>query len=1600
MQDRVVIVDGAAGRGSGYLVGPRLVLSSRHVVGSARQVPVYRPGDGRTVPGRVVWCGSGRADAVLLRVEAPDWEPPGSPHVRWGEFVTTAAGQPCDLAGAPNVAQYEGKRGDPWGERKGYTEQSQERGTIEPGDGWVGDRYIVKIAGEPPEWPREGLPYGGLSGAAVLSGGHLVGVVAAEVPFYRHSRIEAVPAFLLLRDTSFREALARHGAGASTLYPADFAALADLHAQAPDRPGDSPAALLRPERESVPFRGREDLLADLLDWCATDGVAALLVHGPGGQGKTRLVRELAARLDAGPGANGPRWTTLWLAAGAEALDTLHLAVRPVLVVLDYAEERVEQLARLAESLPDRELPFKIVLIARTDGAWWDRARERRHPLGELLGNAAAVALPAADEERTAAYRHAVEAFADRLAHLDGHRRTDWQQHAAALSAEDPDRQQRLDHPAFGNMLTLHMTALADLLDRADGAAEPAPAPRAGGSAAQSPSGHSGGAAPAAPASRSGLIRPAAKSPDDVESRLLAHEAGHWNRVLAAHVTGYAVQGREAELFKDALAAATLLDARDEREADALLRRVRGLADDEFRAEAVRWLTAAYPPAAPGTDARSGPNSAPWGAVQPDRIAERFAGTRVLERPHLLPALTEHLPAEAARRLLTVLARAAHHRPLHARLAPVLTELCTGRPAELAAAAIAVATRVEQPAPLLAALTTLLDAPGTELAQLEDWVEALPETSHQLAAWAVLLTERVVALRRALPDPGPEQTLALAVALRKLGARRSDTADSTGSLAAVDEAIALLTPPAPDGSPPAHDLARRNALAGCHNNRSIQLDAQGRLAEALAAAEEAVDLFLALERDGAVQNEQHLLAALGTRAVATGELGDRSRALSLWREVVDRRRARAREDGDTAPEEHTVAFARALSNLAVNAHRAGLATEALAHAEEAVALLRRLAARSPDAHRSLLAHALGTLSNCLGACGRSADALRADEEAVALRRRLAAGHPAAYREVLARSLNSLAIGLDRIGRVTEGLAAAEESVRQYEQLAEEQPEYNREPLAMALNTWSNALDTVGRRQEAADAAERAAERYAELHAAYPDAHATDYAMALNTLGLRLNGLGRAEDSLASLQHAAAIYRDHLDRNNGACRPYFALTLNNLADLHSRAGRHDEALAACEEGVPVARELADANPDGHRRLLARLLTTRAIALHRAGRTAEVPPIAEEAVRAATPSAAEPESADMLDTLSSLLSLALRPQAAEAALRVVLAARRELVRIDPDRHYDDLLDTFDSLKLRLMADGETEQALAVAIEAADARRRQWQRQPTPDRQAALAGALAGLAQTLIGRDRFAEAAALAEESVELWQSLTLAERAAHRASAGMALAVRSVAHWATGRVEEVLTGLDLAAEEFGRLPHDEPARQAGIAFALVLRSTVVRDLSGPAAALPVLDRAVSAADALTGPGAEAYATIVADAATCRAVARALCEPPHPGALADAERGAALYRAMADPPPLAHADAVAVLSLCQARHHLTEQARRTGDEALTLARGPGPATSLANRAQYAGILVVCAWSALLTDRHPAARALNEEGIAILEEVSRSSPPLARYALSKALELRAELAR
>ncbi|MFK0258430.1 tetratricopeptide repeat protein [Streptomyces sp. NPDC090445] len=1133
-RDRLVAVGGPGGPGSGYVVGPRLVLTSAHVAGRrGTLVQVFRPGGDAVFGGAVVWCGTpgGRDDAALVEVDDAGWRPPAGAGVHWGRLVTEQPGQPCATWGVPDVVQRPGAA----------VEAAQLAGTVNPGSGFVANRHMMDLGPYPPVWPTDGSsPWGGLSGAAMFCGRLLTGVVAADAGRSGHAALSVVPAYVLHHDAEFRAVLAEHCAGAMVLEAVEFQDVAEAGPVAPAGGLGSAAALLQAGRQVVAFHGREELLGRLARWCRQEGFGSWLLHGPAGQGKTRLAHQLAATL----APDG--WAVLWPRAGATPaeLRAVGRAAKPLLVVLDYAETRAAQFAAILEAAAEHggATPFKVFLLARTAGDWWASAQAVSRTAEELLDGTPVAALPALESDAAArpeAYRRAAEAFAAALPEVRGRQGPDWPALAAALPSLEVNR------ASMDNALTLHMTALADLLDAAD----PGPA--------------EDGAGPAA----------------GVEDRLLLHERRYWEQSATACGLSPALSTATLDA---ALAAALLVGAAGRDQAAEVLRKVGGLADQprDRRDAVLAWIAALYPSA----------DSGPWGSLQPDRLTERLIGRRLEAHPGLAHDLVPGITEEQAGRLLTLYSRAAAHTVFAGQLDDQLTALCVRHRTVLAPTAMAAATQVERPGPLVAGLQKIAADPRTPLDTLRQLDDRVPR-SQRLAVWACDLAWHLVARHRGLPH-----TSDLVWSLHSLSSRLAALDRREEALAPAGEAVTVARS-LPDAVPLIASLnvyadrlrdlgSREEALAtiteavalsrGLGGGRTPDLvESLNKLAAllgdlrrqeaALAASEEAVRL----RRDagaGSDSEARQLARSLNIHSERLWDLGRKEEAMEALIEA-----ARLHDGMAGAGSAYSPAHVATLSEMAVKGAEMGWLKGALSVAERVVHLSRAMARTRPDAHLPQLAQSLGRLAWALEDSGRKEEALAAAEEALAIHRGLVAIHPDAHLMALNASLSTVAALHAALDRPEQALAATEECVRILRGLTRAYPEAHLPHLPVQLHTLGTRLAAVGRTEQALAALEEALGIRRTLASRDPDAHLQGLASGLIAVTVRREQSGRPGEALAALAEAVAVYRT-LAATRPAHVPDLAKALYTLSRRLEGLHRWDEALTAAREAFRLLPELA--------------------------------------------------------------------------------------------------------------------------------------------------------------------------------------------------------------------------------------------------------------------------------------------------------------------------------------------------------------------------------------------------------------------------------------------
>jgi AAA+ superfamily predicted ATPase/tetratricopeptide (TPR) repeat protein len=525
---------------------------------------------------------------------------------------------------------------------------------------------------------------------------------------------------------------------------------------------------------------------------------------------------------------------------------------------------------------------------------------------------------------------------------------------------------------------------------------------------------------------------------DVWDVLLRHEEAYWNRTA----TPWGVSQLRSEL----VAATVLCDPADRSEAREVVARVLRSGDplEPGTRLAVEWLRDLYPSWVT--------TSGFWDGMRPDRLAEHFVTRVVADEPGLPARLLAGAPAHQTASALTVLTRAAAHRPEAARM---LVDLLARRP-ELAVPAIEVATRSEDPAALIAALTSMLsgdDAPVDLLWQLSD---AVPTITPTLAEVALLVTTRLVEFHLPLVDD-PEHVHDVLAAFER-HAHRLTEVGRTQEAFEVNQAVFDLATNSLDHS--ADSLA---SLLIASSNLANGYAAVGRHQEAVKLAQSTAAVVASEDRLELASWQVMTFTALVTLLLETGQTGA---AVDMSAQAA----AAARRLVDAGDENGSSLLNMTLSAAAGAFANAGRPYDAAAAAAEALAVARSTVS-GPGPHANV-GWDLLNLAGHLDTLGQRAEQLAAIEEAVDTFRPLAADDRDRYLASLSDALAKLQRTLAAVGRRDEALRAAEENAEAVRTLVRMAPDRFRDRLATALDDYAGRLLDVDEfdraRQVAADA----------------------------------------------------------------------------------------------------------------------------------------------------------------------------------------------------------------------------------------------------------------------------------------------------------------------------------------------------------------------------------------------------------------------------------------------------------------------------------------------------------------------------------------------------
>lgn len=579
----------------------------------------------------------------------------------------------------------------------------------------------------------------------------------------------------------------------------------------------SPARLLRARAAVIPFAVRHGLLRSLQAWCErSEPFAVHLIGGPGGTGKTRLGVELCRQME-----QRGWWCGLLRGTDETGLDVLAAAAASRLVVVDYAETRLDQLELLLPRLEGTATdvhPVRVLLLVRDaprrTGSWTEAIQGHSEVLdayADRLDLDVLVDVPLSMPDRRKLFRAATTALSAQL--------------PDAVSASHPPE---LARAHFATPLLVVMAAYLQLRDPGS-----------------------------VPATRGELFE-----------ELLVHEDRYWRQ--RAETDGLDI---DATLRRRAVALATLAGASSEADAVELLRLVPDLADStaERRGRLARWLHRLYP----------GP--AWWNRLDPDPLAEHLVATTYHDHRAVLAGALDDRPAAALSVSLDMYTHAASDHPDFARaVRPIIAERLPGL-CNIAVEETAREPRLDfllGATSLAAALVRASVVYPADPATLPTVLNSLPRRPDlALTPLAVTLTSQLVgSQRRAEESTGEAADLAvslnnLSLGLLALGRRRE-------GLAAIEEAVSIRRQLAAT-HPDTYDAD----LAVSLNNLSVTWGALGRREQGLKASQEAVDMYRELAATDRHTHLPNLATALNNLSNRLALLGHLEEALSTIEEAV-------------------------------------------------------------------------------------------------------------------------------------------------------------------------------------------------------------------------------------------------------------------------------------------------------------------------------------------------------------------------------------------------------------------------------------------------------------------------------------------------------------------------------------------------------------------------------------------------------------------------------------------------------------------------------------------------------------------------------------------
>ncbi|WP_415974503.1 hypothetical protein [Rhodococcus sp. 077-4] len=907
-----------------------------------------------------------------------------------------------------------------------------------------------------------------------------------------------------------------------------------------------PSRVLDARSQIVNFGGRLAEMARLIDWRDSErnGLSVRLLHGPGGQGKTRLAHHLA---DVSRKAG---WTVVaarlvhGLRDHPHTVEDAHEPSNKLLLVVDYADRwsHTELLTLFSDPLLRGERA-RVLLVGRSV-QWWPAMRGELAEAYATADEQQLDALAPSIVEREAEFTRARDRFGELFGVQD-------------LGVIKPPRP--LTGPTFDLVLSLHMAALV-----------------------------------AVDASIRGQTPPT--EPAGLAAYLLDREYMNWRRLYGTRTLGEEFE-TPPTIMARAVFTAVLTGAvpyqvaTDALTAAALTPSMRILSDhrvcyppvdraltleplfpDRLAEDFLALLT-------PGHEV-SGYDPDPWTT---DLLTKLLAATGA-----------DSVPSFAVR-ATTFLAAAAVRWP---HLSGVVSDLVRTHPMTvLNSGNTALTTVAEIPGLDTSALEVLVkNFPSDRNVDLDPGIAAITErfVQHRLTFTddplkritlyqtlggrlysAGRYEDALAAVRRAQsliegsapPDVEYQSALAgiytnISVYLAKLG-RDKETLEASKSALDLYRTLALVDPAiyTPD-------------VAMALHNYSVDLADSGQYEDGLRAAKESLSIYQELALSDSEEYEPDVALGFYNVSVKLARLGHSEEEFEVAQQSLEMHRKLYKSN----PQKHASELALALQGASITLSTMGLRWEALAPARESLELYRTLTQTNPTAFEEDLADALTTLGTRLAEIGLFEEAFTNTDKALSIYRHLESiGYREQYTLSLAHTLVNHACQLDNLKRFEPAFSSAKSGLSLLRRLAPIEEARFGGVFGWSLQIAGEIACNMKRFNDGLPLLREAIVVQRQLATERPLRYESQLADSLTILGKALSGAGEASDAFDAIDEALGIYRRLMARRSRAYSADIATCLSFYGELRLNSGYQlHEALVAVGESIDILEKLTEEVP----------------------------------------------------------------------------------------------------------------------------------------------------------------------------------------------------------------------------------------------------------------------------------------------------------------------------------------------------------------------------------------------------------------------------------------